>query len=75
MSELKFIKIKRVIDRVGMSKSNLYAQIAKKRFPAPSKLGVRSSVWVESEVEEWMEERTAESRSEESKKVASKGTG
>ncbi|MBA4143961.1 MAG: AlpA family phage regulatory protein [Nitrosospira sp.] len=61
--ERRFIKIRRVLDKVGISKSHLYALVAKKQFPAPIKLGRRSSVWMEPEVDEWMD--AAESQREE----------
>lgn len=70
MQKQRFIKIPRVMDMVALSKSQLYALVAKKQFPAPIKLGIRSSAWLESEVEEWIEARTAESRGEECVKAA-----
>jgi prophage regulatory protein len=70
MKSKRFLRIQSVIDKVGLSKSHLYAQIAKNNFPAPIKLGARSSAWVESEVEQWMEERTTESRGEEIKTLS-----
>ena len=52
----RFIKIKPVLDRVGLSSTSLYTLIAKKRFPAQIKIG-RTSVWSENAVNQWMEEQ------------------
>jgi prophage regulatory protein len=49
--------------------------VGKKQFPKPVKLGLRSTAWVESEVQEWIEVRTAESRGEERKKRLPQGHG
>jgi prophage regulatory protein len=40
--------------KVGLSKSQIYKLIQQEAFPEPVKLGRKVSVWVDSEVEEWM---------------------
>lgn len=45
--------------RTGLSRSDLYRRIAAGTFPAPVKLGVRASAWVEIEISEWIESRIA----------------
>ena len=62
MASSRFIKIPKVIDMVGMSKSQIYAQMADEEFPMPVKQGKRSVAWLEAEVQEWIESRIAESR-------------
>ena len=62
MLKHRFIKLPQVLDVVGMSRSHLYALVAKKEFPAPIKLGMRSTSWLESEVQGWIETRIARSR-------------
>ena len=52
----RFIKIKPVLERVGLSSTSLYTLIAKQRFPAQIKIG-RTSVWSENAVTQWMEEQ------------------
>ena len=64
MTKPRLIKLPQVIDVVTLSRSQVYALVAKKEFPAPIKLGKRSTAWLESEVHEWIETRTAESRHE-----------
>ncbi|QCK79179.1 AlpA family transcriptional regulator [Raoultella ornithinolytica] len=50
--------------RTGYSKAWLYRLIGQKRFPQPVKIGSRSIAFIESEVDEWINQRIAESRSE-----------
>jgi prophage regulatory protein len=45
--------------RVGLSRSSIYQAIQCKNFPAPIPLGPRARGWVESEVEEWLNDRIA----------------
>lgn len=43
----------------GLSRSHLYALAQQGIFPKPVKLTERSSAWVESEVQGWIESRIA----------------
>jgi prophage regulatory protein len=45
--------------KVAIGRTSIYAGIAAKTFPAPIKSGKRS-LWVESEVEQWIADRIAE---------------
>lgn len=58
----RFIDLPQVLDVTSASRSHIYALVAKGEFPAPIKLGLRSTRWLESEVQAWMEERIAKSR-------------
>jgi prophage regulatory protein len=53
----KLLKLKTVIAVTGVSRSHIYALAQKGQFPKPVKLTERSSAWVASEVEEWIESR------------------
>jgi prophage regulatory protein len=52
-SELCFIRLKEVLSICGKSRSSVYASIKSGNFPAPIKVGGRSSAWVKSEVLLW----------------------
>lgn len=55
---LRFLRLKEVIKRTGLSRSSIYLMIANRRFPQQISLsGNRSVAWVEAEVDEWMQER------------------
>ena len=48
--------------RIGLSRSHTHALIVQRKFPPPLKLGPRASGWLESEIDDWIAERVAESR-------------
>ncbi|KJM64907.1 dipicolinate synthase [Pluralibacter gergoviae] len=58
------IKMPEVMRRTANGKSWIYKLIAQGRFPKPVKIGSRSIAFVESEVDEWINQRIAESRGE-----------
>lgn len=47
----KFLRKPEVLNRFGMSNSQLYKLIQLGAFPAPIKLSARSSAWIESELD------------------------
>lgn len=47
---------------VPISRSHAHALAAQGKFPRPIKLGPRASGWLESEINQWLAERVAESR-------------
>lgn len=53
----KLIKLKDVLDITGLSRSFVYALAQKGEFPKPVKLSERSSAWVQSEVDDWIDAR------------------
>lgn len=61
----QFIKLSETKSITTLSGSSLYRMAAAGLFPKPIKIGIRSSAWRRSEVEQWMEDRIAASRSEE----------
>lgn len=54
----KFLRLPSVIDRTGYSRSSIYALVAKGEFPRMYRLGGRAVAWLESEVEEWIDQRS-----------------
>jgi|HubBroStandDraft_4_1064222.scaffolds.fasta_scaffold1046542_2 prophage regulatory protein len=57
-----FLRIGVVLQRTGISRSMLYAEISKGRFPSQNPLGARAVGWIESEVEQWITQRIESSR-------------
>jgi len=53
----KFLRFKQLRERVSLSHSTIYEQIAKGKFPRPHKIGVRAVAWLESDVQDWIESR------------------
>ncbi|AHE69372.1 transcriptional regulator [Enterobacter ludwigii] len=58
------IRLPEVQRRTGYSKPWIYRLIQQKRFPASVKIGTRAIAFVESEIDEWVAKRIAESRGE-----------
>lgn len=48
---------------IPISRSHAHALVSQGKFPKPIKLGPRASGWLESEINAWISERIAESRS------------
>lgn len=57
----KFVDMAFITRLTGLSDKWFYQLISEGRFPKPIKLG-RSSRWLESEVEAWLQQRISESR-------------
>jgi prophage regulatory protein len=58
----KIIRRKQVEARTGLPRSSIYEQQKNGTFPQPINLGPRAVGWVESEIDEWIEERIQKSR-------------
>ena len=58
----RFLRIKEVMQKVGLSRSQVYRLIQAGLFPSPLKIGPRVSVWSESHVEGWMLDIQEQSR-------------
>jgi prophage regulatory protein len=57
-----FLRLSAVIARTGLSRSTLYEQMAKGRFPRPVQLGPRAVGWLSGEVDTWTRARIGEGR-------------
>ena len=51
----KFLRLPSVIDKVGLSRSQIYKLIQRGDFPEPVKIGPKVSVWIEEKLEMWMD--------------------
>ena len=58
MSE-QLLSQKQVSEMVSFSRSYIYEMIAKGRFPKPKKFG-RTSRWLKSDIEQWLQEKKEE---------------
>lgn len=61
---MQFLRIGDVSERVGLSKSRIYALVSERLFPAPVRLNPSvsrsASAWLDFEIEDWMAARVAE---------------
>lgn len=53
----RFLNIQQVLDRVGASRSSVYAWMNLGLFPRSRQLGPRRKAWLESEIASWIENR------------------
>lgn len=59
-----FLRLPEVQRRTGYSKAWIYRLMSQGKFPTSVKIGTRAIAFVESEIDEWVNERIAESRKE-----------
>lgn len=59
-----FIRLSEVQRRTGYSKAWLYRLMSQGKFPPSVKIGSRAIAFVESEVDDWINQRIKESRKE-----------
>ncbi len=48
------LRLKKVKDRTGLSRSTIYLRIQEGTFPRPINLGARAVGWIEHEIDEWL---------------------
>ncbi|WP_426664080.1 helix-turn-helix transcriptional regulator [Rhodanobacter aciditrophus] len=58
----RLIRIREATQRTGLSKAMVYRLIAAGQFPRQIRLTERTSAWVESEVQAWVDSRIAANR-------------
>ena len=56
------LRLPAVKTRTGLSRSTIYLRISEDSFPRPISLGGRAVGWIESEVDEWLEQQIEASR-------------
>lgn len=53
MTEVRFLRMPDVREKVGLSRSQIYRLIQEGTFPAPVKIGAQVSVWPDNEIHRW----------------------
>ncbi len=51
---MKILRLPKVKDMTGLSRSTIYSRILKGTFPKQIKLGGRASGWLESSIDKWI---------------------
>ncbi|MBL4706564.1 MAG: AlpA family transcriptional regulator [Flavobacteriales bacterium] len=54
---MRLIKLKEVMAKTSLGHSSIYKFISEDTFPKQVSLGAKSVAWVESEVDDWIEEK------------------
>lgn len=60
--DVRFIRLKEVMSMCGKSRSSVYDAMRRGEFPKAVKLGGRSTAWVKSEIDAWIQECIRNSR-------------
>ncbi len=60
--ENRIIRWPDVKEKTGLCRSYIHLLISEGSFPAQIKLGKRASGWIESEIDQWIDDRISESR-------------
>ena len=58
------LRLPAVKSRTGLSRSTIYLRIKEGTFPTPVSLGARAVGWIDSEIQQWLEEQIKKSRLE-----------
>ena len=58
----KILRLNEVKTRTGLGRSTIYLRIAQGSFPKSIALGERAVGWLESDLDEWINERIRQSR-------------
>jgi prophage regulatory protein len=61
---MSIVRLPKVLDRTGLSRSSLYQKMSNGEFPKPLSLGRRAVGWLARDVDEWIESRVKLSRIE-----------
>lgn len=54
---MTFLRLPKVIESVGLSRSTIYAMVAGNTFPKPIKIGHRAVAWNSDDIRDWMSSR------------------
>lgn len=55
----RLLRLKQVEDKTGLKRSQIYAYMKQKQFPASIKIGPASVAWLEKEIDDWVEDKLA----------------
>ena len=61
----KILRLPQVKSQTGLSRSTIYLRIKNKEFPESISLGGRAVGWLESDIQDWLDDKRKESRGEE----------
>jgi prophage regulatory protein len=56
------IRLPAVKAKTGLSRSSIYLRMSKNEFPSSISLGDRAIGWLESDIEQWIEEKVSASK-------------
>ena len=58
----RLLRLPDVIERTGLSRSELYRRVKGQAFPKPIRIGARMVAWVEGDIDRWIADCVARGR-------------
>ena len=58
------LRLPEVVKSTGLARSTIYKKMSANEFPKPISLGVKSVGWLESDIQNWIQERISKSQTE-----------
>ncbi|MGR7526970.1 AlpA family transcriptional regulator [Klebsiella aerogenes] len=58
MSDDKLLRLRQVIDKTGIGRSQIYLYMKNGTFPKSIKIGPASVAWLESEINDWIRHKS-----------------
>ena len=71
----RVLRLPRVQTSTGLARSTIYVRVADGSFPQPIRLGARTVGWIESEVDQWIQDQIAADWSVDAQAAASMTIG
>jgi len=59
MASHQLLRLKRVVEKTGLKRSQIYLYMKEGDFPGSIKIGPASVAWLESEIDEWINRKLA----------------
>ena len=55
---IRLLSIEQVLDKVPVSRQQIYMWIGKGKFPGQKRISTNRVAWLESDIDDWIEERS-----------------
>ena len=62
LTDRRFLRLKDVQARVGLSRSTIYVNISNGVFPKPVRIGARAVAWLSDDISAWIDAKVASER-------------
>lgn len=62
LKQKRLMRLQEVKRQTGIGRSSIYLKIKAGNFPHPIKLGARTVAWLESDIDAWIEQQIAASK-------------
>jgi prophage regulatory protein len=56
---VRFVRLREVVSITGLSRSTIYSEIKREKFPRPHPIGRRAVAWRSDDIESWFNSRSA----------------